>query len=220
MRDSRKNQDYFTAYLDYQYIRIQKKLAKLREAKADEDKRQRILTSLVNYEIDLLKAEFSNGASREDLKVLLVRAIDVVKEYKKTTSADLLVLLSLSVMLGAENDAKKIVEANKKVICQERLLNCIGEYVLSKKILWNEDIVLGEEYESLQRVFSSSKKEDELCVYLDSWYSKHSEHAWYGSHLKDTDTYCGYWSFESAALVKMFSIDDQRLCSFAYYPVL
>jgi hypothetical protein len=62
MRDIRKNQDYFKKYLDYQYSRIEKKTAKLEDC--DNDKKQRVLMSLTGYEVDLLKAEFSAGATK------------------------------------------------------------------------------------------------------------------------------------------------------------
>lgn len=38
MRDIRRNKEYFNTYLDYQYSRIEKKIAKLREYKDDEEK--------------------------------------------------------------------------------------------------------------------------------------------------------------------------------------
>ena len=65
MRDTRKSFDYFKDYLDYQYLRIDKKTAKLKDS--DEEKRQRILVSLTGYEVDLLKAEFSIGASKDNI---------------------------------------------------------------------------------------------------------------------------------------------------------
>ena len=93
MRDVRKNQEYFSSYLDYQYSRVEKKTGKFKESSGE--KKQRILTSLTGYETDLLKAEFSAGASKEDLKVLLIRAIEIASEYKSITYEDFLVLLFL-----------------------------------------------------------------------------------------------------------------------------
>lgn len=220
MRDSRKNKEYFNEYLEYQYARIQKKIDKLNESNNDETKRQRILMSLTNYEIDLLKAEFSNGASKEKLRILLTRAINLLKDYKNMTKEDLLILLSLAVILGIENEAVKLVEENSERICDERLLNCIGKYILTNNIVWDENILLRKEYEDLQGVFIPSKNQEKLGEYLDSWYLAHSEYAWYDEHLRDTDTYCGYWSFESAALVKMLSFEEEEMRSKIYYPVL
>lgn len=50
------------------------------------------------------------------------------------------------------------------------------------------------------------------------WYDKHSDAYWYNSHLSPNDTYCGYWCFEIAALVKIFKINDTKLRDNQYYP--
>ena len=76
MRDTRKDKEYYKAYLDYQNQRIEKKSAKLAETQGD--KKQRVLVSLTSYEIDLVKAELSYGASKENLETLLIHAMDII----------------------------------------------------------------------------------------------------------------------------------------------
>lgn len=220
MRDKRKDSKYFVAYLDYQYLRIEKKTAKLKECGADEAKKQRILVSMTNYELDLLRAEFSNGATKSSLKVLLSKAIDIIKDYKNPTIEDVQTLLSLAIILGAENDAKKIVEAHKDIISSDRLLKCLAGYVSNQKVEWNQSLDISDAYVGLDGVFSSDKKEAELAKYLDGWYEDRKGYAWYDSHLGDSDTYCGYWSFESAAVSKMLDLDETQLKKNEYYPII
>jgi len=58
----------------------------------------------------------------------------------------------------------------------------------------------------------------ELKIFLDKiWYKMNREMYWYNSH-KDSDIYFGYWSFESAALVKLLGLDDSILRDNKYYP--
>ncbi|SHK77459.1 protein of unknown function [Anaerocolumna jejuensis DSM 15929] len=220
VRDIRKNKDYFISYLEYQYSRLEKRTAKLRESKDDEEKKQRILLSVTGYEIDLLKAEFSYGALRDDLKTLLIRAIDLIKEYKNPTKEDILVLLALSIILDVEKDAEKILRANAKVISEDRLLNFFSEYIKTGKYEWNKSLGLDDEYSELDKVFSSMDREEYLKKYLDGWYYNHIGYAWYDSHLKDSDTYCGYWSFESSAIAKIFNLKETELDLCEYYPKL
>lgn len=217
MRDKRKDIEYYRAYLDYQYSRIEKKFAKLAEAEGE--KRQRVLVSLTGYEIDLLKAEFSYGASKENLKTLLIRAISIVSENANVTFDDLLTLLSLAVMLEAGSDAKKLIDSKASSISDDRLLNFLSTYIKIGKGDWDQSISLRTEYELLNDVFTSDDKEASLNEYLEKWYEAHSGYAWYNSHLRDTDTYCGYWSFESAALAMIMDLDSTKVDS-EYYPVI
>ena len=83
MRDTRKDNIYFDKYLEFQHSRIEKKVEKLKES--DNEKKQRILVSLVGYETDLIKAEFSTGASKNKMKALMNSAIQIAIEYKNIT---------------------------------------------------------------------------------------------------------------------------------------
>lgn len=218
MRDKRKDKEYYRAYLDYQYSRIEKKSAKLAESEGE--KRQRVLVSLTGYEIDLLKAEFSCGASKENLKTLLIRAMSVISENVNVTFDDLLTLLSLAVMLDAGNDAKKLIDSKADFISEDRLLNLLSTYIKTGKKDWNQSVSLRKEYDALNNVFASGDKEAALNEYLERWYGVHSNYAWYNSHLRDTDTYCGYWSFESAAIARILQLDSEKLSNSDYYPVV
>lgn len=65
------------------------------------------------------------------------------------------------------------------------------------------------------------KTEDKVKILkeeLEVWYDKHSDAYWYNSHKSQNNTYCGYWCFEIAALVKIFCVDDALLRENQYYP--
>ena len=124
MRDTRKDEIYFNKYLEFQYNRIEKKTEKLKES--DNIKKQKILLSLVGYELDLIKAEFSLGASKEKIKVLLNRATKIAIEYKNITYEDLLNLLSLAIIVNDTEEAIKLVKSNNSKVKNDRLLNCLS----------------------------------------------------------------------------------------------
>ncbi len=218
MRDNRKDWKYFKRYLEYQYSRIEKKKSKLKDA--DAEKKQRILVSLTGYELDLLKAEFSVGTSKENLKNSLNEAIKIAEEYNNITYEDMLNLLSLAVMLDDSSEAKNLIDKNKEKIDSDRLLKCLAYYIEENKILWDEKIALRDEFKGLDLVFSSNDKEEKLNSYLKSWYEEHAGYGWYNSHLSDSDTYCGYWSFESAAIAVILGLNDSKLKESEYYPCL
>lgn len=216
MRDTRKDNEYFKKYLDYQYSRIEKKAAKLKES--DEEKKQRILVSLTGYEIDLLKAEFSAGASKDNIKVLLNNAIKIASEYKNITYDDLLTLLSLAIMVNDKSEAIKLVKNNNNIIEQDRLLKYIANNIQGKKAAWDNKTPLRSEFKELDGVFEANEKENALLKYLESWYKNHSGYAWYDSHKGGSDTYCGYWSFEGAAIAIILKLNESKLNESIYYP--
>ena len=216
MRDVRKDKKYFEKYLEYQYSRIEKKTAKLKDA--DEDKKQRILVSLTGYEIDLLKAEFSDGATKDDIKTLLNRAIKITSEYKNITYEDLLNLMALSIIVKDKSEAIKLIKLHNDTIENDRLLNYLSKYITSGKTVWDVNIPLAKEFTALDEVIDTKEKEEKLYDYLNGWYGNHSNYSWYNSHLGTEDTYCGYWSFESAAIAIILGLNESKLKSSEYYP--
>ena len=217
MRDTLKSKEYYDAFLQYQNSRIEKKILKLDNC--DEEKKQKILISLTGYEIDLLKAEFSAGASNDMLKRLLVDAINIIADNTNITYDDLLTLLSLTVILDVKEDVSKLIEFNRERVCSDRLLKCLSEYITKGSTRWDYDLLIRGEYDGLNQIFDNNDKIGALENYLSSWYKNHSSYAWYNTHLLDTDTYCGYWSFEAAAIARILGIEDDSVNS-AYYPKL
>ena len=219
MNDINKDKDYYLRYLDYQYERIKNKTDKLRNCENDEI-RQRILVSLTGYEIDLLKAEYSIGTSKEDIKVLFYRAVSIIKEYRKISRGDMLTLLSLSILLDVRPEMRELIENNRDLIGNNRLLKCLAVYIESGEIEWNTTLELEEENISINLVFEQDDKLKFLQEYHNNWYDNHKDYAWYNSHLSDSDAYCGYWSFETAAIAKIFNMDETDLKKMKYYPIL
>ena len=211
-KDTRKPKAYFTKYLTEQRQRIADKMVKLKDA--DAEKKQRILTSLIGQCIDLMKAEFSAGTSTADLKKILTSMLLVCGEYKKATYDDLVNLLSLAVVL--HGNASKLIASNKQTISSDRLLDYLANATKGNAV-WDNTLKLNPVYTALDTVFDSEQPEFALLSYLDGWYKAHSASSWYESHKRDTDTYCGYWSFEAAAVAKLLKLDESAIDS-EYYP--
>ena len=216
MRDTRKDKAYFEKYLEYQYSRIDKKVAKLNES--DEEKKQRILISLTGFELELLKAEFSIGATKDKMKTLLNNAIEIADKYNNITYDDLLNLLSVAVMVNDKSEACKLIKSNIARIEKDRLLKYISLYIQDRTPIWDNNLKLNDEFSDLDQLFKTDDKESSLLVYLNSWYKKHSGYGWYNSHLSSSDTYCGYWSFESAAITSILGINEVALRNSIFYP--
>lgn len=83
------------------------------------------------------------------------------------------------------------------------------------------DYFMQDPYELLEEVITSDKENAVKLLknYLQKkWYKAHNEMSWYNSHKSKNDTYCGYWAFETGALVKIPGLNDEELKDVPYYP--
>jgi hypothetical protein len=66
---------------------------------------------------------------------------------------------------------------------------------------------------------NKEEAEIKLKEYLKKyWYKNHSDTYWYNNHNSKYNTYFGYWSFESAAIVKIKKMGNNIFKDIKYYP--
>lgn len=220
IRDKRKDKKYFDSYIAYQADRISKKAEKLIAVQDDLNKRNRINLSLIKYKVDMLIAQFSVGADAKTLEKYLKDAVNTAIDMQKLDYESALVLMSISIMLSDDISIKKISEKHKTFISEDKLLNLMSVFAESGKLLWNGKFVVLEAFDGLENIYNSSDREKLLLDYLFEWYDNRKDASWYESDKKSNDTYVGYWSFESAALAKIFSISENKLKQNIYYPTI
>ena len=220
IRDKRKDKKYFDAYIAYQADRISKKTEKLSAAQGDDSKGERINKSLINYKVDMLIAQFSVGADAKSLEKYLKDAVNTAIDMQKVDYESVLVLMSISIMLSDNESIKKISEKHKTLISEDKLLNFMSVFVESGKLFWNGKFIVPEVFDGLENLCDSSDKERILLDYLYEWYDNRKDASWYESDQRSKDTYVGYWSFESAALAKIFSISESKLKQNIFYPII
>lgn len=219
MRDKRKNEEYFKSYIAYQNERIEKKVAKLNECN-DDAKAGRIRVSLLKYELDLLVAEFSAGFDNSKMTVVLNESIDIANKLINIDYENLLLLLSFSVLLEKTSSIKTLIAREDRTIKGDSLLNFLAEYLCTKKRMWTNDFQYENVYGSLKKLDSNHSNGAVINDYLSSWYDKRKSFSWYEADKSNNDTYVGYWSFEAAALAKIYNLDDTMFIQSEYYPVL
>ena len=222
MRDQRKPASYFEAYL--------KKNAKnalifeedLKNSTAPEQA-QRIHGSLSRYRMNILIASFSSGADAAELQKLLSQVIFDLVRADLTPYSSLLTALSFAVMLGG-NDAIQPALSRFRSECEEdKLLNGLRSFLETGNASWSGEYKFPRKYQALDAVFgaeTSEKREAALLKYLKSWYSKNKDAAWHDALNNKHDIYYGYWCFESAALAKIYGLNERTLSQSEYYPQL
>lgn len=220
IRDNRKDDKYFDAFIVYQKERIRKKEEKLLSCSSDESKADRINLSLMKFKMDLLFAEFSAGYNKSQLVISLESAINTAIDMTKIDYESLLNLLAITIFLDSRTKLSELIDKHKNVILEDKLLKLFAVYLETEEIIWNGEFTVSKVYSKLENLDTASNKVDVLLDYLYSWYLNHRDTSWYESDKGKNDTYVGYWSFESAAIAKIFKLAENKLIKNEYYPVL
>lgn len=219
IRDKRKSLTYYDSYISYQKERIAKKTAKLLLCANDEEKQSRICLSLNQYKMDLLFAEYSAGYEKEQLSGDLRSAIDTIIKLKKPDYETMINAMALLVLLNENNAILELYDAHGGMIKNDRILNCFYEYLVCGEKVWHGHFTIPVIYDKLDSLGNSLNKETILLQYLQTWYSDRKSCSWYESDKGSNDTYVGYWSFEAAALAKVFNVNEHRLSESEFYPL-
>ena len=131
-----------------------------------------------------------------------------------------LVLISVSIMLSDKESVKIISKKHKDLVLEDKLLNALSLFAEKDIVAWNGKFKILKVFEGLEDICHSCNKEEVLLNYLFKWYSNHKEASWYESDKENNNTYVGYWSFESAALAKIFSVSEDKLKQNIFYPTI
>jgi hypothetical protein len=151
----------------------------------------------------------------------------ILDQYGLGGYDQMLWMLSLGYLLDIPNEEfQKLVD----VIDRDRVKDFLFEFIIRNKIKDRQPIVEEsyQKYFGIPQIFDSLRKaivetdktKAELLVkqFVRQWYVKHRSQGWYNSHNSTCDGYYGYWSFETAAVVKIMELDDSSFIDCQYYP--
>ena len=183
--------------------------------------------------IEEVKREFKNVIKYANenwvgLWILKLSANKFLKQYTLSGYDEMLSMLSLSYLLDIDElDFRKLVD----LIDQDGIKDYLFEFIIRAKIKDRKPI-FEESYQDYFGVPKVFKKLREAILEIDKtkseklvkefirqeWYRNHKGQGWYDCHKSIHDVYYGYWSFETAAVVKIMRLDDSTFLDCQYYP--
>ena len=184
---------------------------------------KRLTLRNVNNRFRLMSASYSAGCPLEECRELYIRCLHEAERVwdLKSDYVDLVWYVSLGLLfdVGAEGAAilRSIVD---KTGYADRLL-CALLHGLDPSHPVQEADTVPTPYTFAAAVLDMEPElaEKALAEYLKKhWYKGHRNSGWYDDHKLDKIRYVGYWSFETAALVKLLHLDDKILLASPYYP--
>lgn len=178
--------------------------------------------------------KYSGGYPIASMKGDLLAALTLIEEnwdyppnpesapYYFDSYPKLVWMISIGILLDLqEEEFAPLV----KVVDQAGGKDWLLEYLLAYRIQSRpaiDALIFPKPYVSIKAALDESdpaKRAAILKRYLEKeWYPGHKEVYWYDNHKSKHDTFFGYWSFETAAVVKIAGIDDSSFRDNQYYP--
>ncbi|WP_082468447.1 PoNe immunity protein domain-containing protein [Pedobacter sp. R20-19] len=151
-----------------------------------------------------------------------------LNQYGLSGYDEMLWMLSLGYLLNIdEADFKKLVA----VIDRDGVKDYLFEFIIRAKLKDRQPISqesyveffgVPEIFEKLRQAINETDKANAEKLVKEfvtkDWCKNHKDAGWYNSHKSKHDTYFGYWSFETAAVVKIMGLDDASFRDCQYYP--
>ena len=222
IREKHKNSSYFIEYNNNQIEGIQNFKDSFAKAKEGTTNKEIFADIIVSYYLDLFVSSYSNNAKKNELESILHELLPIL-EYTELYDSYVETLWLLSVSYILDISPSKLETLKQRIIKNEyddyvisSILNKIfNDTEINKHFNWKRP------YKKLQPILELKQNTNIQIIrdYLKKdWYSGHSDSAWYDTHKSEKLTYSGYWAFETAALIKMFDLDDSSLKGVDFYP--
>jgi hypothetical protein len=173
------------------------------------------------YPIVELKADWENAQELLS-RVWPDDGTQAEPDFLKEWYVNLLWQLSFAIFLDRpREDFELIVGVFDKTNRKDWVIDMLASAKLNSRVV-SDSLLFPKPYKTLKsaiEIGDNPKQQNMLRHYLEKeWYPGHKACYWYDNHKSKHDTYFGYWSFETAALVKILGIDDSGFRDCEYYP--
>ena len=246
MRDQIRDRAYFSEYIDSQKSAINKFIFWIDSGKTPVDRIAAVRASIADKAIGILLAEYSSGSNRNALdaawnfglnlieqgwagrwKIKDLKG-DVYDQYILSAYDEMLWMLSLGYLLDIDDaEFRKLVD----VIDRDGVRDNLFEFIISAKLKdrapiseesYREYFGVPEVFATLRKAIAETDKQQAATLVKQfitkEWYTNHKDAGWHNSHKNKHNAYFGYWSFETAAVVKIMGLDDSPFRDCQYYP--
>lgn len=173
-----------------------------------------------------LRLLYTTGTQDGNLKDNFLTLLKYYSEIweKENSYFNLIEVLSNAILMnvGKENqNLAQLLEKIKDADYRDYLVDRFIQYIdpswehNCQEFLWKDT------FEPLKQVFDCPKDEAIMRIrdfLQNEWYDIHADCGWYDTHKSMKTEYDGYWSFETAAIVKMLGLDDSKMKDQQYYP--
>jgi hypothetical protein len=234
MRSIIKDEVYFASLLKRLEALLQKSYQRINDGQVAPERLQPYKRGIFSNQLHFLIAKYSGGLSIDELKASNQHAIDLISEiwpddgseampdFLKDWYVHMEWMLSFGIFLNiSDEDFAKVVGVWDKTGRRDWLIDyLIAHRIPDRPIV--DTLIFPKPYAALKKAVEESDPQKRSAIvkhYLEKeWYAGQKGVYWYDDHKNAHDIFFGYWSFESAAVVKIAGIDDSSFRDNMYYP--
>ncbi|ALZ61245.1 TPA: DUF1911 domain-containing protein [Bacillus cereus] len=177
------------------------------------------------YEMEDIRAKYSLG---EDVSVIEKEFHNAIYDLENTGSREigylsLIWMISLGILLETD---KKNIERLKKIVDTKNMNDAVIDFLLCASDIgytkmtnrYYKENPYAKTREIIELAQTDKKEASKrLQTYMEKeWFKGHYDYEWKNAHKEPG--YVGYWSFETAAIVKILGLDDTSLKDNNHYP--
>lgn len=193
-----------------------------------------VLEGIFDFNLRKVFCMYSRGDDIGDIKTVYIETIDSYYEAYKADGIryhggfsdwdfpHVLAMLCLGILYDIEGEPlEKLLEVIRSIPSKYKIINYFLSYFVEVKQIAIPD-KLEPAFKNFNKMIDMSNEEilskKHMDKYLKTWLKHHLRGFLTNTHNDFTNIYVGYWSFESAAFVKMRGLDDTSFRDNPYYP--
>lgn len=183
----------------------------------------RLRTFQLIYE--LIRAQYSLGLDCGELEKYYIQGVDFLQDvglYKKIGYVNTIQYFSLGILLEIPNDKlSQLVKLADEEAMDDILFDSLVKACGLSRSICSTGFQKEKPYSGMEEIIEIAMKDREgasikLVNYITHWLQGHSDYGWTRAHKRYG--YVGLWSFEAAAIAKIFDLDDSKLKEDNHYP--
>ena len=223
VRDVNKQREYFEKFICNENDRTSEYKEMLNNGEVHKTMISIVKSTIVTMRFDILIARYSNGDDIYDLKDEFMTLVgDWLLEWSSELYTKNLWFISMCILFNVDNSIfTKIKEKLKDDGVNDWIYNFLLNYPAQNIGQISGGLMFKKSYLCLKELIESNCENERVKLmkkYLKEWYKNHNDCGWHNSHKGSQNTYYGYWSFESRAVVKLLGIPDDSFNDDKYYP--
>ncbi len=196
-KDKYKDSEYFLNYIDEQKRRITK-FKKVLDGCGDSEKKK-ICLIIGSRLKDLISAQFSANESVSAITASFEEYAECILVTGFSSYSEYVDFLSMQIILGVDDiSIVAPVEYSDDLVC------ILSNYISNKDNVLTGHLCFPDYYGVFKDYGINSIGFNQLMDYMSNkWYTSSVNMYWFGSHLRDNDTYVGYWNYVASALIRV-----------------
>ncbi|MGU3352987.1 PoNi-like cognate immunity protein [Bacillus sp. M5A3_1b] len=177
------------------------------------------------HEMNDIRAMYSLGEDISTMEAYFYNALDDLEQTGTNNVGYIYMLWMISLGILLETD-KKNIERLKKIVDKKNMNDAVIDFLLCASDIgytkmtnvYFKENPYAKTREIIELAQTDKKEASKrLQTYMEKeWFKGHYDYEWKNAHKEPG--YVGYWSFETAALVKILELDDTSLKDNNHYP--